>query len=59
MGLAPIMLPIAYLVTVRNQRILTAFQTRQDDSARRAASGQPPRTRKRRRALTATTPAPP
>ena len=59
MGLAPVMLWIACLTGVRNQRILTAFQARQDDSARRAASGQPPRTRKRRRALASADPAPP
>ena len=49
MGLAPLTLWIACLLAVRNQRILTAYQARQDDNARRAAAGLPPRTRKRRR----------
>ena len=49
MGLAPPALWIACLLAVRNQRILTAFDARQADTARRAAAGQPPRTRKRRR----------
>ena len=49
MGLAPLTLWIACLLAVRNQRILTTFQARQDDNARRAAAGLPPRTRKRRR----------
>jgi len=48
-GLAPLMLWIACLLVARNQRILTTFQARQDDNARRAAAGLPPRTRKRRR----------
>jgi hypothetical protein len=48
-GLTPITLWIACLLTVRNQRIAAAFQARQDDNARRAAAGLPPRTRKRRR----------
>ena len=49
MGLAPLMLWLACLLTVRNQRILTAWNARQDDNARRAAAGLPPRTRRRRR----------
>jgi hypothetical protein len=40
---------IACLLVIRNQRILTTFQARQDDNARRAAAGLPPRNRKRRR----------
>jgi len=48
-GLTPITLWIACLLAVRNQRILTAYDARQDDNARRAAAGLPPRTRKRRR----------
>jgi hypothetical protein len=48
-GLAPLTLWIACLLTVRNQRILNACNTRQQDNARRAAAGLPPRTRKRRR----------
>ena len=49
MGLAPLMLWLACLLAVRNQRILTAWDTRQADDARRAAAGLPPRTRRRRR----------
>ncbi len=49
MGLAPVMLWLACLLTVRNQRILTAWNARQDDNARRAAAGLPPKTRRRRR----------
>ena len=49
MGLAPLMLWLACLLVVRNQRILTAWDARQADNARRAAAGLPPRTRRRRR----------
>jgi hypothetical protein len=49
MGLTPLTLWIACLLTVRNQRILTAYGTRQADATRRAALGLPPKTRKRRR----------
>jgi hypothetical protein len=49
MGLTPLMLFAATLLIVRNQRILTAWDTRQAENARRAAAGLPPRTRKRRR----------
>jgi hypothetical protein len=49
MGLTPIMPWLACLLTIRNQRILTAWTARQDDNARRAAAGLPPRTRRRRR----------
>ena len=49
MGLAPLTLWIACLLAVRNQRILDAYNARQQDNARRAAAGLPPRTRKRRR----------
>jgi len=49
MGLAPLMLWLACLLAVRNQRILTAWDARQADGARRAAAGLPPRTRRRRR----------
>jgi len=49
MGLTPLMLFTATLLVVRNQRILTAWNARQQDSARRAARGLPPKTRKRRR----------
>jgi len=48
-GLAPLTLWIACLLAVRNQRILNAFDARQEDNTRRAAAGLPPRTRKRRR----------
>ena len=49
MGLAPLMLWLACLLAVRNQRILTAWEARQHDNARRAAAGLPPKTRRRRR----------
>jgi hypothetical protein len=49
MGLAPLTLWIACLLTIRNQRILDTYHARQQDNARRAAAGLPPRTRKRRR----------
>lgn len=49
MGLTPFALWLACLLTVRNQRILDAWDTRQALNARRAAAGLPPRTRKRRR----------
>lgn len=63
-GLTAITLTIACLFVVRNDRILTAHDTRQADQARRQAAGLPPRTRRRRRRtiadLTATAaPAPP
>jgi hypothetical protein len=62
MGLTPITLWLTCLLAVRNQRILTAWNARQEDDARRAAAGLPPRTRRRRRktltSLAATT-APP
>jgi hypothetical protein len=61
MGLAPLMLFTVTLLIARNQRILAAWDARQEENARRAARGLPPRTRKRRRkTLTAlTAPAPP
>jgi hypothetical protein len=60
-GLAPLMLFTTVLLAVRNHRILTSWNARQEDNARRAARGLPPRTRKRRRKTTAalTAPAPP
>jgi hypothetical protein len=58
MGLTPLMLWIACLIAVRNQRILNAWDLRQQDNARRAASGKPPRTRQRPRRLAGAT-APP
>jgi hypothetical protein len=54
MGLTPLMLFTATLLVVRNQRILTAWDARQQENARRAARGLPPRTRKRRRKTLAT-----
>jgi hypothetical protein len=60
MGLAPLMLFTVTLLVVRNQRILAAWNTRQEENARRAAKGLPPKTRRRRRkTLTALTPAAP
>jgi hypothetical protein len=60
MGLTPLMLCTTTLLTVRNQRILHAWNTRQEHSQRRAAKGLPPKTRRRRRktlaSLTATAP---
>jgi hypothetical protein len=59
MGLAPLTLWIACLLAVRNQRILDAYNARQQDNARRAAASLPPRTRKRRRtSLAQLTPGP-
>jgi hypothetical protein len=49
MGLTPLMLFTTALLVVRNQRILAAWDARQAESARRAAAGLPPKTRKRRR----------
>jgi hypothetical protein len=54
MGLTPLMLFTAVLLVVRNQRILTAWTNRQQENARRAARGLPPKTRKRRRKPLAT-----
>jgi hypothetical protein len=48
MGLTPIMLWLACLLAVRNQRILIAWNARQEENARRAAAGLPPKTRRRR-----------
>jgi hypothetical protein len=59
MSLTPLYLWLACLLTVRNQRILDAFEARQADNARRAAAGLPPKTRRRRRktlAMLAATP---
>jgi hypothetical protein len=49
MGLTPLYLWLACLLTVRNQRILAAWDARQEQNARRAAAGLPPKTRRRRR----------
>ena len=60
MGLAPLMLFTVTLLAVRNQRILIAWNARQEENTRRAAKGLPPKTRRRRRrTLTALTPAAP
>jgi hypothetical protein len=48
-GLAPLMLFTTALLVVRNQRILHAWDARQEENARRAAKGLPPKTRRRRR----------
>jgi hypothetical protein len=59
-GLTPLMLFTMTLLAVRNQRILTAWNTRQEQNTRRAAKGLPPKTRKRRRkTLTALAAGPP
>ncbi len=47
------------LLIVRNQRILSAWDARQAENARRAAAGLPPKTRKRRRKTLASLAAPP
>jgi hypothetical protein len=49
MGLGPLMLFTTTLLITRNQRILNAWNTRQEETQRRAAAGLPPKTRKRRR----------
>jgi len=55
MGLAPLMLFTVTLFAVRNRRILTAWNARQEENQRRAARGLPPKTRKRRRKTLAMT----
>jgi hypothetical protein len=60
MGLTPLMLATTCLLIVRNQRILNAWNTRQEDNQRRAAAGLPPKTRRRsRKTLASLTTAPP
>jgi hypothetical protein len=60
MGLAPLMLFTTALLVVRNQRILHAWNARQQENERRAAKGLPPKTRRRRRkTLTALAAGPP
>jgi hypothetical protein len=49
MGLTPLTLFTVTLLIVRNQRILAAWNARQEETQRRAAAGLPPRTRRRRR----------
>ena len=59
-GLAPLMLFTTALLVARNQRILHAWDVRQEENARRAGKGLPPKTRRRRRkTLTALTAAAP
>ena len=60
MGLTPLMLFTTTLLVVRNQRILHAWNARQEENERRAAQGLPPKTRRRRRkTLTALATGPP
>ena len=49
MGLAPLLLLTTALLIVRNQRILHAWNARQEENQGRAAKGLPPKTRRRRR----------
>jgi hypothetical protein len=58
-GVTSLMLSLACLTVVRNQRILNAFGNRQHNHARRAAAGQPPQTRSSRREPAGAAPAPP
>jgi hypothetical protein len=58
-GTAPLTLWLACLLTIRNQRILEAWDTRQEENQRRAARGLPPKTRRRRRKTLAAATAPP
>ena len=54
------MLFTTMLLAVRNQRILTAWNARQEENTRRAARGLPPKTRRRRKTpAAATAPGPP
>ena len=59
MGLAPLMLFTTVLLVVRNQRIHAAWNARQQENARRAAAGLPPKTPRRRRKTLASLAAPP
>ena len=54
MGLTPLMLLATTLLIVRNQRILAAWNARQEENQHRAATGLPPKTRRRRRKTLAT-----
>ncbi len=49
MGRVKNLVMLTFAAVVANLRVLAAFEARQADDARRAAAGQPPRTRKRRR----------
>ena len=53
--LIPFTLFTTTLLIVRNQRILAAWNARQEKTQRRAAAGLPPRTRRRRKALASLT----
>ena len=55
MGLTPLMLFTVTLLIVRNQRILHAWNARQQENERRTAKGLPPKTRRRRRKTLTTT----
>jgi hypothetical protein len=59
LGLTPLTIWLACALVVRNQRILTAYDARHEDNARRAAAGLPPKTRKRQRTTLAQHAAPP
>jgi hypothetical protein len=48
-GLTPLMLLTTTLLIIRNQRILHAWNTEQEENQHRAAAGLPPKSRKRRR----------
>jgi len=48
-GPTPLMLFATMLLIARNQRILHAWNARQEENTRRAAKGLPPKTRRRRR----------
>jgi len=54
MGPVPLTLLTTAMLIVRNQRILTAWNRRQEENARRAVAGLPPKTRRRRRKTLAT-----
>ena len=49
MGLGPLTVMLTCLFVVRNQRVLASFEARRAEDQRRAATGLPPKTRKRRR----------
>jgi hypothetical protein len=64
MGLNSMTLMLTCLFVVRNQRVLTSFETRHEQNQRRLAAGLEPRTRRRRRKtvsdlVAASAPAPP
>ena len=54
MGLTPLTLFAVTLLIVRNQRILAAWNARQEENQQRAAKGLPPKIRRRRRKTLAT-----